>query len=88
MTGRSNTSPSRRVPTFTVDGKQYGVRDLTPGMKLTQRIVTTTTPQTITTVRSVSGKVWQVSAPLSVILTLPDGTNKQFKVPKEHEVHN
>jgi hypothetical protein len=51
-------------------------------MKLTQRNVTTTTPQTITTVRSLSGKVWQANPPLSVILTLPDGTNKQFKVPK------
>jgi len=68
--------------TFTVDGKKMGVADLRPGMKLTQRIVTTTTPQTITTVRSVTGKVWHVSAPSSVILTLPDGTNKQFKVPK------
>jgi hypothetical protein len=71
--------------TFTVDGKSYGVRDLTPGMKLTQRIVTTSTPQTITTVRSVTGKVWHVSAPSSVILTLPDGTNKQFKVPKNQK---
>lgn len=68
--------------TFTVDGKKMGVRDLAPGMKLTQRIVTTITPQTITTVRSVTGKVWHVNAPASVILTLPDGTNKQFKVPK------
>ena len=71
--------------TFTVDGKQFGVRDLTPGMKLTQRIVTTSTPQTITTVRSVTGKVWHVSAPSSVILTLPDGNNKQFKVPKNQK---
>src|SRR5678815_3468773 len=68
--------------TFTVDGKKMVVKDLAPGMKLTQRIVTTTTPATITTVRSVTGKVWHVNAPASVILTLPDGTNKQFKVPK------
>jgi len=71
--------------TFTIDGKQFGVRDLSPGMKLTQRIVTTSTPQTITTVRSVTGKVWHVSAPSSVILTLPDGNNKQFKVPKNQK---
>ncbi len=67
---------------YTVDGKSYTIHDLKPGMHLTQKITTTTTPQTITTVRSVSGKVWHVNAPSMVILTLPDGTNKQFKVPK------
>jgi hypothetical protein len=51
-------------------------------MRLTQRITTTTTPKTITTVKSVSGTVWHVNAPVSVILTLPDGSNKQFKVPE------
>jgi hypothetical protein len=66
---------------FTVDGKQLTVHQLTPGMHLTQKITTTTTPQTITTVRSVSGTVWFVNAPKLVILTLPDGTNRQFKVP-------
>lgn len=67
---------------YTVDGKSYTIHDLKPGMHLTQKITTTTTPQTITTVRSVSGKVWHVNPPSMVILTLPDGTNKQFKVPK------
>jgi hypothetical protein len=42
----------------------------------------TTTPQTITTVKSVTGKVWHVSPPNTVILTLEDGTNQQFKIPK------
>jgi len=66
----------------TVDGKQLSVHDLKPGMKLERTITTTTTPRTVTTVRTVSGKVWQVSAPNSVILTLADGTNKQYKIPK------
>jgi LPXTG-motif cell wall-anchored protein len=66
----------------TVDGKQLSVHDLKPGMKLQRTITTTTTPRTVTTVRTVSGKVWQVSAPNSVILTLADGTNKQYKIPK------
>lgn len=35
-----------------------------------------------TTVRTVKGRVWYVNPPSSVILTLPDGTNKQYKVPK------
>jgi hypothetical protein len=30
----------------------------------------------------VTGKVWHVSPPSSVILTLEDGTNQSFKIPK------
>ena len=66
----------------TVDGKQLSIHELKPGMKLERTIATTTTPRTVTTVRTVEGKVWQVSAPNSVILTLADGTNKQYKIPK------
>jgi hypothetical protein len=66
----------------TVDGRQLGIHDLKPGMKLQRTITTTTTPQTVTTVQSVTGKVWHVTPPLSVILTLEDGTNQSFKIPK------
>ena len=66
----------------TVDGQQLGIHDLKPGMKLQRTITTTTTPKTITTVQSVKGKVWYVNPPISVILTLEDGTNQQFKIPK------
>jgi LPXTG-motif cell wall-anchored protein len=75
----SNVPESVRV---TVDGKELGVRDLKPGMKLQRTVVKTTTPQTIKTVQTVTGKVWQVSPPNSVILTLEDGTNQQFTIPK------
>ncbi|SRR5579885_298972 len=68
--------------TVNVDGKQVGVRDLKPGMKLQRTITTTTTPKMVTTVQTVTGKVWQVNPPLSVILTLEDGTNQQFSIPK------
>ncbi|MGH9796514.1 MAG: hypothetical protein ACRD5G_17275, partial [Candidatus Acidiferrales bacterium] len=34
---------------FNVDGKQLSVNELTPGMRLTQTITTTTTPKTIRT---------------------------------------
>jgi hypothetical protein len=68
--------------TITVDGKELTVHDLQPGMHVTKTITTTTTPRTITTVRTVKGRVWYVNPPSSVILTLPDGTNKQYKVPK------
>lgn len=66
----------------TVDGKEVGIHDVKPGMKLERTITTTSTPKTITTVQSVTGKVWHVSPPTSVILTLEDGTNQSFKIPK------
>jgi RNase P/RNase MRP subunit p29 len=65
-----------------VDGRELGIHDLKPGMKLQRTITTTTTPQTVTTVQTVTGKVWHISPPSSVILTLEDGTNQQFKIPK------
>src|SRR5262249_20403664 len=59
-----------------------GIHDLQPGMKLERTITTTTTPKTITTTKSVTGTVWHVSPPSSVILTLEDGKNQSFKIPK------
>jgi hypothetical protein len=67
---------------ITVDGKQLGIHDLKPGMKLQRTITTTSVSKTITTVQSVTGKVWAINPPLSVILTLADGSNQQFKIPK------
>lgn len=66
----------------TVDGKEVGIHDLQPGMHLQKTITTTTTPKIITTTQSVTGKVWHVNPPLSVILTLEDGKNQEFKIPK------
>jgi len=66
----------------TVDGQQLGIHDLKPGMKLERTLTVTTTPKTITTVQTVTGKVWHVSPPKHVILTLEDGTNQQFEIPK------
>jgi hypothetical protein len=74
-----NVPESTRV---NVDGKELGIHDLKPGMHLQRTITTTTTPKTITTVQSVRGKVWQVSPPNSVILTLEDNTNQRFSIPK------
>jgi len=65
-----------------VDGKELGVHDLKPGMKLERTITTTTTPRTITTVQTVTGKVWQVAPPNSVTLALDDGTHQKFTIPK------
>jgi len=66
---------------ITVDGQQLSVHDLKPGMKLERTIATTTTPQTVRTVQTVTGTVAQVMAPNSVTLTLEDGTRQQFRIP-------
>ena len=66
----------------TVDGKQLGIHELQPGMKLERTTVKTTTPQVVTTIQTVTGKVWHVSPPLSVILTLENGENQAFKIPE------
>jgi hypothetical protein len=77
-----NVPASARV---TVDGKQLGIHDLKPGMKLQRTITTTSTPMTITTVQTVKGTVWHITPPLSVILTLEDGKNQQFKIPEDQK---
>ncbi len=68
-----------------VDGKQLSIHDLKPGMMLQRTIITTTTPMIVTTIQTVTGKVWHVNPPLSVILTLEDNTNQQFKIPKDQK---
>ena len=69
----------------TVNGQQLSVHDLKPGMKLQRTITTTTTPQTVRTVQTVTGKVWYVNPPNSVILTLENGQNQSFKIPKDQK---
>ncbi len=73
-----NVSESTRID---ADGKQLGIHDLKPGMKLEHTLTVTTTPRTVTTVETVTGKVWHVSPPKSVILTLDNGQNQRFTVP-------
>jgi len=65
-----------------VDGKELGIHDLKPGMKLEHTVATTSTERTMTTVQSVTGKIWHVTPPSTVILTLDNGTNQSFKIPK------
>jgi hypothetical protein len=66
---------------FTIDGKELTVYELKAGTKLTQSIVTTTTPHYVKTIRVLKGKVWHVMAPGSIFLKLPDGTSQMYKVP-------
>ena len=69
----------------TVDGKQLGIHDLKPGMMLQRTITTTTTPMIVTTIQTVTGKVWHINPPSFVILTLEDNTNQEFKIPKDQK---
>lgn len=71
--------PNENV-TFQIDGKDLTVHELKPGMKLSQEIHTVTTPQEVTTLRTVNGKVWQINAP-HLILIFPDNKTKSYTVP-------
>ena len=66
---------------FTIDGKNVSVHGLKTGTKLTQTITTTTTPHYVNSVRTIKGKVWHVSSPSHVIISLPDGSNQIFRLP-------
>jgi hypothetical protein len=73
-----NVPESARV---IVDGQRLSVHDLRPGMTIERITITTTTPKLIMTIKTVSGTVWAVNPPTSVILTLEDGKNQQFSIP-------
>ena len=68
--------------TVRVDGKDLNIHQLKPGMTIERQTITTTTPRLVTTVETVTGKVWHVTPPNSVILTLENGENQKFKIPK------
>ena len=68
--------------TVTVDGKQLNIHQIQPGMTIERQTIVTTTPKMITTIKTVTGTVWQVSPPNSVILTMENGKNQLFKIPK------
>jgi hypothetical protein len=68
--------------TFMVNGQPVNIKTAKVGMKLEKQTVTTTTPKVVTTVETVTGKVFHVTPPSSVILTLENGQNQQFKIPQ------
>jgi hypothetical protein len=71
-----NVAPGRK---FMIDGKELSLQELKPGTSLTATTTTTTTPVTTRTTTVGSGKVWFASGN-TVILTLPNGENKMYKV--------
>lgn len=68
--------------TVNIGGKETAVADLTPGTKLTQTIVTSTTSRNVQSVRTVKGTVMNVMAPW-VTVRLADGTVKRYKAPAD-----
>jgi LPXTG-motif cell wall-anchored protein len=83
-TGEMRTVIVPESRTALIDGKEITVRDLKVGTSLTATIATTTTPIVQRTTTVASGKVWYVNGP-NVILTMPDGTNKMFKVTADYK---
>jgi hypothetical protein len=71
---------------FNIDGKEVTVHDLKPGTKLQATVTTTTTSVTDRTTTVGTGKVWYVAGN-NVILTLPNGENRMYKV-EEHYKFN
>jgi hypothetical protein len=68
--------------TVNINGKEVGPADLKPGTKLTQTIVTTSTPRNVQSVRTVKGTVMNVMAPW-VTVRLADGNVKRYKAPAD-----
>jgi hypothetical protein len=54
---------------FTVDGKEVGLQDLTPGTKLTQTIAIIAEDRMIMDVRTVDAKVLEVKPPYLTVMT-------------------
>jgi len=67
---------------FIVDGKPLAVGQLKPRTILTATFKST--PPAGAPVTTVTGKVWYVAGN-SVLLTLPDGTNKSYNVPESFQ---
>ena len=76
-----NVPDSRR---FIIDGKEVAVQELKPGTKLRATTITTKTPVTERTTTVGTGKVWWVSGK-TVILTLPNGENRQYTVKDDYK---
>ena len=71
------TPPGRK---FVIDGQTKTISDLKPGTTLTATVITKTQPITVRTVTLTNGTVWYVQGNF-VILTLENGTNREYKVP-------
>ena len=83
-TGGMRTFDVKPGARATVDGKEIGIEDLKVGTELTATYTTTTTPITDRTVTVGTGRVWHVQGN-TVILTLPNGENRMYKVKDDYK---
>ena len=67
-----------------IAGREVAARDLQVGTRLKATVTTTTTSLVDRTVTVGSGQVWYV-APPNVILTLPNGENRQYKAAEDYK---
>ncbi|HVO96596.1 MAG TPA: hypothetical protein VMT15_00945 [Bryobacteraceae bacterium] len=69
---------------YVIDGKEMTINELKPGMKLNATVTTTKTSVTERTTTVGSGTVWWVAGNY-VILTLPNGENREYKVKEDYK---
>jgi hypothetical protein len=50
-------------------------------------VITTRTPKTLRTTTTISGRVFAVNPPTSVILTLPGGENRRYYIPEGQKIN-
>ncbi len=72
------------VRKFMIDGREVTVHDLKPGTKLNATVTTTRTPVIERTTTVGTGTVWWVAGQ-TVILTMPNGENREFKVTSDYK---
>ena len=65
-----------------VEGRELGIHELKVGMKLQRSITTTTTPQVITKVETIRGKIFHITPPTTVVITMANNKNHVFKIPE------
>ena len=80
---RMFTPPADRR--FMVDGKELRADQLAVGTRLKATVTETSTPVTDRTVQALEGRVWYAAGP-TVILTLPNGQNRQYTVAADSPV--
>jgi hypothetical protein len=78
-TGELRTFTVPAGKTALIDGRETSIGDLKPGTTLKATVTTSRTSAIERTVQTLSGKVWFAQGQ-TVILTLPDGTNRQYNV--------
>ena len=69
----------------TVDGRQITLADLRVGMKLERTITTTSTPKSVSTVKTGTGTVVNVQPPNYATVRFEDGTVERYKIPKDQK---